>query len=98
METMSSSPPPATTTQSRRTRFVCISDTHNRPVKLPKGDVLIHAGDLTNQGSYSEVGCIPLPPGSPLRPAIYGGEKPRTETANCHDKPKLPQADPPLDS
>jgi predicted phosphodiesterase len=22
---------------------------------LPKGDVLIHAGDLTNQGSYSEL-------------------------------------------
>jgi hypothetical protein len=27
-------------------------------VKLPKGDVLIHAGDLTNQGSYSEVGSF----------------------------------------
>ncbi|KAK1998323.1 calcineurin-like phosphoesterase [Colletotrichum falcatum] len=39
----------------RRTRFVCVSDTHNTPVKLPKGDVLIHAGDLTNQGSYSEL-------------------------------------------
>lgn len=41
---------------TRRTRIVCISDTHNTTVKLPKGDVLIHAGDLTNQGSYSEVG------------------------------------------
>ncbi|EFX01244.1 serine/threonine-protein phosphatase family protein [Grosmannia clavigera kw1407] len=39
----------------RRTRIVCISDTHNSRVKLPKGDVLIHAGDLTNQGSYSEI-------------------------------------------
>ncbi|KAF7550881.1 hypothetical protein G7Z17_g5412 [Cylindrodendrum hubeiense] len=39
----------------RRTRIVCISDTHNCTVKLPKGDVLIHAGDLTNQGSYSEL-------------------------------------------
>ncbi|PHH69360.1 hypothetical protein CDD82_7813 [Ophiocordyceps australis] len=39
----------------RRTRFVCVSDTHNCPVKLPKGDVLVHAGDLTNQGSYSEL-------------------------------------------
>ncbi|CCF46674.1 Ser/Thr protein phosphatase, partial [Colletotrichum higginsianum] len=38
----------------RRTRFVCVSDTHNTAVKLPKGDVLIHAGDLTNQGSYPE--------------------------------------------
>lgn len=38
----------------RRTRFVCVSDTHNQTLKLPKGDVLIHAGDLTNQGSFSE--------------------------------------------
>lgn len=43
---------------TRRTRIVCISDTHNTTVKLPKGDVLIHAGDLTNQGSYSEVGSL----------------------------------------
>ncbi|KAK0727438.1 Metallo-dependent phosphatase-like protein [Lasiosphaeria miniovina] len=41
--------------KTRRTRFVCISDTHNATIKLPKGDVLIHAGDLTNQGSYSEL-------------------------------------------
>ncbi|KAH7309593.1 Metallo-dependent phosphatase-like protein [Stachybotrys elegans] len=39
----------------RRTRIVCISDTHNCTVNLPEGDVLIHAGDLTNQGSYSEL-------------------------------------------
>lgn len=45
--------PPAT----RRTRFVCISDTHHLAgaFKLPKGDVLIHAGDLTNQGSFKEL-------------------------------------------
>ncbi|KAK4114857.1 Metallo-dependent phosphatase [Canariomyces notabilis] len=40
---------------TRRTRIVCISDTHNSTVRLPKGDVLIHAGDLTNQGTYSEL-------------------------------------------
>jgi len=43
----------------RKTRFVCISDTHNASPRgafqLPKGDVLIHAGDLTNQGSFSEL-------------------------------------------
>ncbi|KAF2101403.1 Metallo-dependent phosphatase [Rhizodiscina lignyota] len=39
----------------KRTRIVCISDTHNQTPKLPKGDVLIHAGDLTNQGSFSEL-------------------------------------------
>ncbi|KAK3940833.1 Metallo-dependent phosphatase-like protein [Diplogelasinospora grovesii] len=49
MDTSSATPNP-----TRRTRIVCISDTHNCTVKLPKGDVLIHAGDLTNQGSYSE--------------------------------------------
>ena len=43
------------TQRLRRTRFVCISDTHNSNVHLPDGDVLIHAGDLTNQGSHSEV-------------------------------------------
>ena len=45
----------------RRTRFVCISDTHNQTLRLPKGDVLIHAGDLTNQGSFSEA-CAGLKP------------------------------------
>ncbi|KAJ6782992.1 hypothetical protein PWT90_10897 [Aphanocladium album] len=40
---------------TRRTRIVCISDTHNCTVKLPPGDILIHAGDITNQGSYSEL-------------------------------------------
>lgn len=40
---------------TRKTRIVCISDTHNQTPKLPAGDILIHAGDLTNQGSYSEV-------------------------------------------
>ncbi|KAH6953135.1 Metallo-dependent phosphatase-like protein [Fusarium avenaceum] len=39
----------------RRTRIVCISDTHNCQVKLPKGDVVIHAGDLTNQGTHAEL-------------------------------------------
>lgn len=45
---------------TRKTRIVCISDTHNCTVRLPKGDVLIHAGDLTNQGTYSEVRCPPF--------------------------------------
>lgn len=43
----------------RKTRFVCVSDTHNAvpggAFKLPRGDVLLHAGDMTNQGSYSEL-------------------------------------------
>ncbi|KAK6605268.1 calcineurin-like phosphoesterase [Botrytis cinerea] len=60
----SSSPEPhiptiTRTTQTRKTRFVCVSDTHNGVAngsfKLPPGDVLIHAGDLTNQGNYAEL-------------------------------------------
>ncbi|KAJ5679002.1 hypothetical protein N7462_007246 [Penicillium macrosclerotiorum] len=44
----------------RKTRFVCVSDTHGYTpseagFKLPTGDVLIHAGDLTNHGSASEL-------------------------------------------
>lgn len=46
--------------QYRKTRFVCVSDTHNTSpdigaFKLPKGDVLIHAGDLTKQGTSAEL-------------------------------------------
>ena len=44
----------------RKTRFICLSDTHNASpadgaFKLPKGDVLIHAGDLTKQGTFAEL-------------------------------------------
>lgn len=46
-------------TTSSKIRIVCISDTHNHApgegYTLPKGDILIHAGDLTNQGSKSEL-------------------------------------------
>ncbi|KAM5352594.1 hypothetical protein ACJ41O_005316 [Fusarium nematophilum] len=34
---------------------VCISDTHNKRPDLPMGDILIHAGDLTENGSFDEV-------------------------------------------
>ena len=40
----------------KKVRVVCISDTHNQtPARLPPGDVLIHAGDLTNSGTYKEL-------------------------------------------
>jgi predicted phosphodiesterase len=45
--------------KKKKTRIVCISDTHNHGppsgFQLPKGDVLVHAGDLTNQGTYAEI-------------------------------------------
>ncbi|KAL2267553.1 hypothetical protein VTJ83DRAFT_4830 [Remersonia thermophila] len=34
---------------------VCVSDTHNSQPKLPEGDVLIHAGDLTQSGTLAEL-------------------------------------------
>ena len=38
-------------------RVVCISDTHCRlrNVKVPDGDILVHAGDLTFQGNVAEI-------------------------------------------
>lgn len=37
-------------------RVVCISDTHNLiPEDVPEGDLLIHAGDMTNDGSVAEI-------------------------------------------
>tara|TARA_R110002003_G_scaffold55_2_gene4934 strand:+ start:17221 stop:18261 length:1041 start_codon:yes stop_codon:yes gene_type:complete len=37
-------------------RVVCISDTHGHiPEDVPPGDLLIHAGDMTNVGSVAEI-------------------------------------------
>lgn len=36
-------------------KIVCISDTHGTTPFIPEGDVLIHAGDLTNGGTFREV-------------------------------------------
>ncbi|MDQ3063982.1 MAG: metallophosphatase domain-containing protein [Acidobacteriota bacterium] len=38
-------------------RIVCLSDTHNynEQISVPDGDILIHAGDATIQGSASEI-------------------------------------------
>jgi hypothetical protein len=36
-------------------RVVCISDTHADTYAIPDGDILIHAGDLTNAGTISEI-------------------------------------------
>jgi predicted phosphodiesterase len=41
-------------------RIVCLSDTHNRhgAIRVPEGDVLVHAGDFTLRGSREEVGAF----------------------------------------
>lgn len=38
-------------------KFVCIADTHGQhhSLKLPKADVIIHAGDISRRGEISEV-------------------------------------------
>lgn len=36
-------------------RIVCISDTHNATPPVEDGDILLHAGDLTNTGSLKEL-------------------------------------------
>ncbi|PFH46953.1 hypothetical protein AMATHDRAFT_68646 [Amanita thiersii Skay4041] len=36
------------------TRFVCLSDTHNKYCPVPNGDVLLHSGDLTGKGRVPE--------------------------------------------
>lgn len=37
-------------------RVVCLSDTHDRVVyRIPDGDLLIHAGDLTDDGSLAKI-------------------------------------------
>jgi 3',5'-cyclic AMP phosphodiesterase CpdA len=36
-------------------KVVCISDTHNTQPELPPGDLLLHAGDLTEWGTFEEL-------------------------------------------
>lgn len=36
-------------------KIVCISDTHNTQPPIPHGDLLVHAGDLTQSGSPEEI-------------------------------------------
>jgi len=36
-------------------KVVCISDTHSNTTSVPHGDVLIHAGDMTNSGTVQDI-------------------------------------------
>ncbi|KAK2764410.1 hypothetical protein FQN54_009104 [Arachnomyces sp. PD_36] len=44
-----------TALSSQVTTVVCTSDTHNSQPNVPEGDVLLHAGDLTQSGSHAEI-------------------------------------------
>ncbi|KAF2097950.1 Metallo-dependent phosphatase [Rhizodiscina lignyota] len=46
---------PAPSPHSPPIRVVCISDTHTLTYDIPNGDLLIHAGDLANAGTTSEI-------------------------------------------
>ncbi len=41
-------------------RIVCISDTHSKhsQLKIPDGDLLLHAGDATGRGGREEIGAF----------------------------------------
>jgi calcineurin-like phosphoesterase family protein len=47
-------PQPAST-QAHPIRIACISDTHNTQPTVPDGNILLHAGDLTNNGTFEEL-------------------------------------------
>jgi hypothetical protein len=52
LTSLRSSPRPS----SSPIRVVCLSDTHTHiPTDVPAGDILIHAGDMTNAGSVAEI-------------------------------------------
>lgn len=42
-------------TDKPKVKIVCVSDTHTNTLDVPNGDVLIHAGDLTNAGTVKEI-------------------------------------------
>lgn len=46
---------PVPSPESLPVSIVCVSDTHNSQPALPDGDILIHAGDLTQSGSFEEL-------------------------------------------
>ena len=48
-------PPRPFALPSNPVTVVCVSDTHNSQPDLPPGDILIHAGDLTQSGTFQEL-------------------------------------------
>ena len=73
---------------------VCVSDTHNSQPKLPDGDVLIHAGDLTQSGSLQElqaaVGWLRAQP-HPVK-IVVAGNHDRLLDPSCDDQSRTGSA------
>ncbi|KAL8924204.1 MAG: hypothetical protein Q9208_004168 [Pyrenodesmia sp. 3 TL-2023] len=47
--------PPSFSSSTKRIDVVCISDTHGTQPSIPPGDLLLHAGDLTQWGTFAEI-------------------------------------------
>ncbi|PLB50471.1 Metallo-dependent phosphatase [Aspergillus steynii IBT 23096] len=41
--------------RSHQTRIVCLSDTHSQQCPVPDGDILTHAGDMSQTGSAADI-------------------------------------------
>ena len=48
-------PFPTTCKTNDKTCVICISDTHNSKPPLPDGEILLHAGDLSQYGLVDEI-------------------------------------------
>ena len=48
-------PPPSFPPPAIPIGIVCISDTHGTQPPIPSGDLLLHAGDLSNWGTFTEI-------------------------------------------
>ncbi|KAL2104953.1 hypothetical protein VUR80DRAFT_9265 [Thermomyces stellatus] len=50
--------PHASAVARPKVRVVCISDTHCLNPQVPDGDLLLHTGDMTNNGSFDEIQAL----------------------------------------
>ncbi|KAG8723382.1 hypothetical protein FRC09_003582 [Ceratobasidium sp. 395] len=80
-------------------RIVCISDTHNAQPPIPDGDILVHAGDLTNVGSASELRQVAKWLSSLPHPTklVIGGNHDRGLDAKLRAAKRNPAEDPEID-
>ncbi|KAK2742493.1 hypothetical protein FQN57_005384 [Myotisia sp. PD_48] len=87
----------ATTPNPTRTvTVVCIADTHNTRPRIPHGDILLHAGDLTQGGTQSEIQeAVDWLNAQPHRykVAIAGNHEERLDSTFAKSFPKPPRID-----